>query len=166
MKKVSIRYQKMQDAKRFFDILVNPKFIYLPVKVKSLAEEKEYLKKNLLKRKNNLEWDYTILYGDEIAGAIGIKINQFRKYIGEIGYFIDEKYWGQGIASKAVKLIEYEGFKKIGLSRIEIIMRPENKASEKVALKNGYKKEGCLKKSLIDKRSGKMKDALLYAKTL
>lgn len=156
----------MQDAKRFFDILVNPKFIYLHVKVKSLAEQKEYLKKNLLKRKNNIEWNYAIIYGDEIAGAIGIKINQFRKYIGEVGYFIDEKHWGQGIASKAVKLIEKEGFKKLGLSRIEIIMRLENKASEKVAIKNGYEKEGCLKKSLVDKRTGKMKDAWLYAKTL
>lgn len=166
MKRVSIRYQKMQDAKRFFDILVNPKFIHLPVKVKSLAEEKEFLKNNPIKRKNNLEWNYTIIYGTEIVGGIGIKIHQSRKYIGEIGYFIDEKYWGQGIASRAVRLIEKEGFKKLGLSRIEIIMRPENKASEKVAVKNGYKKEGCLKKSLIDKRSGKMKDAWLYAKTL
>lgn len=166
MKKVSIRYQKVSDAKRFFDILVNPKFIYFPAKIKSVAEEREFLKQNAAKRKNNLEWDYAILCGAEIVGGIGLKINQFRKYIGEIGYFIDEKYWGRGIASQAVKLIEKEGFKKLGLSRIEILMRPENKASEKVALKNGYKKEGCLKKYLIDKRSGKMKDAWLYAKTL
>lgn len=44
-------------------------------------------------------------------------------------------------------------------------MQPENKASEKVALKCGYKKEGLLKKA-IDGNDGKKKDALIYAKVL
>jgi len=165
MPKIKIRYQQVKDAKRFFEILNNPNFIYLEIKVKSLAEEKEWLAKNLDRRKNNYEWNYTILYGGKVVGAIGFKINQFRKYIGEIGYFIDEKYWGKGIASQAVKLIEKEGFKKLGLKRMEILMRPENKSSEKVAIKNGYKKEGLLKKCLKDK-AGKLRDAWIYAKTL
>ena len=165
MKKISIKYQEVGDAARFFEILKNPNFIYFYLKIKSLSYERAHLKKEVLKRKNNLEWNYTILYGDDIVGGIGFKINQFRKYIGELGYFIDEKYWGQGIASKAVKLMEKEGFKKLGLSRIEILMRPENKGSEKVAIKNDYKKEGLLKKFIIDNRDGKMKDVWIYAKT-
>lgn len=166
MKKVEIRFQEVKDAKAFFNIITNPNYIYFYCSVKSIAEEREYLKKNVVKRKNNQGWNYTIIYGGEVVGGIGFKINQFRKYIGEIGYYIDEKYWSKGIATKAVKLIEKEGFKKIGLSRIEIIMRPENKASEKVAIKNGYQKEGLLRKYILDHKSGQMKDAWLYAKTL
>lgn len=165
MPKVSIRYQQVRDAQRFFDILSNPNFIYFGTKVKSAADEKKWLKKNSAKRKNNIEWNYTIFYENKVVGGIGFKINQFRKYIGEIGYFLDEEYWGRGITTKAVKLAEKEGFRKMGLSRIEILMRPENKASEKVAIKSGYTKEGLLKKCIKDK-AGKMRDVWLYAKTL
>jgi RimJ/RimL family protein N-acetyltransferase len=40
--------------------------------------------------------------------------------MGELGYFVDEKYWGKGIATEAVKLAEKIGFGKLGLKRIEI----------------------------------------------
>jgi ribosomal-protein-alanine N-acetyltransferase len=165
MPKITIRYQQVKDAQRFFDIINNPNFIYFHVTTKSIEDQKKWLRINPKKRKENKEWNYSILYGAKLVGGIGIKINQFRKYIGEIGYFIDEKYWGQGITTTAVTLTEQEGFKKLGLSRIEILMRPENKASEKVAIKNGYKKEGRMKKAVKDK-DGIMRDAWLYAKVL
>jgi len=44
-------------------------------------------------------------------------------------------------------------------------MQPANKASEKVAIKNGYHKEGLMKKAIKGK-DGKMKDGYLYAKVL
>lgn len=165
MSKIEIRYQQIKDAKRFCEILANPNFIYFGVQVKSLSDEKAWLRNNPIKRKNNIEWNYTIIYRAKIIGSVGLRINQLRKYIGEIGYFLDEKYWGQGLTTKAVKLIEKEAFEKRGLTRLEILMRPENKASEKVAIKNGYIKEGRLRKVIRDKE-GKMRDAFLYAKVL
>jgi ribosomal-protein-alanine N-acetyltransferase len=165
MPKITIRYQQVRDAQKFFDILSNPKFIYFPVRVQSVAAEASWLKSITEKRKNNIQWNYTILSDGQVVGGIGLKINYFRPYIGEIGYFIDEKYWGRGIATAAVKLIEKEGFGQIGLSRIEILMRPENKASAKVAIKNKYKREGRLKKIIKDQQ-GQMRDAWLYAKVL
>jgi len=165
MPKITIRYQQVRDAKRLFEILMNPNFLYFHASAKSVQDEREWLKKNPQKRKDNFEWNYAVLYGDKLVGAVGIKINQHRKYIGEIGYFLDEAYWGKGITTKAVALLEKEAFKKIGLRRIEILMRPENKASEKVAVKNSYQKEGLLKK-YIKERDGKMYDCLIYSKVL
>jgi ribosomal-protein-alanine N-acetyltransferase len=165
MPKITIRYQKVIDAKRFYEILNNPNFVFITAKPKTIQEEKDWLKNNPAWRKNNAVWNYSILFDNLVVGAVGIKINSHRKFIGEIGYLLDENYWGQGIATKAVKLVEKEGFEKLGLTRIEIIMQPENKASEKVALKCGYKKEGLLKKA-IDGNDGKKKDALIYAKVL
>lgn len=165
MSKITIRYQKVSDAKRFYEILSNPNFIYFTSKPKSIEDEKKWLKGNRERRKNNFEWSYAILYGDKIVGAVGIKINSHRKYVGEIGYFLDEKYWGKGITTEAVKLAEKEGFDKLGLTRIEIVMQPENKGSEKVAIKCGYNKEGLLKKA-VEGTDGKKKDVLMYAKVL
>lgn len=165
MKDLKIRYQMVKDATDFFRILKNPNFIYFLVNVNSIAEEKKALRKNTERRKNNESWNYTFLYKNKIVGGGGIRINRTRPYIGELGYFLDEKYWGRGLTTAAVKLMEQEGFNKLGLSRIEILMRPENKASEKVAIKNGYKKEGRLKKIIKD-REGRMHDAFIYAKVL
>lgn len=165
MPKISIRYQLVSDAKRFYEILNNPNFIFFTAKPKTVRDEKNWLRGNAKRRKDSTEWNYTILYDNQIVGAVGIKINFHRKYIGEIGYFLDENFWGKGITTSAVRLTEKECFGKIGLSRIEILMQPKNKASEKVAIKCGYKKEGLLKK-VIRGADGEKKDALLYAKVL
>jgi len=89
-----------------------------------------------------------------------MRVNQTRDHLGEIGYFVDSNYWGKGIATRATKLIEKWGFNKLKLKRIEIMMNPKNKASEKIAIKCGYKKEGLMKKALHDGKE----DAYLYAK--
>ncbi|MEI6597235.1 MAG: GNAT family N-acetyltransferase [bacterium] len=165
MPKVKLRLQKVSDAKRFYEILNNNKFVFFNARPKSAAAEKEYLKNSIKYRKDKIDWGYTIIYGEKIAGGIGIKINYHRKYVGEIGYFIDENFWSKGIATRAVKLAETICFKKLKLSRIEIVMRPENIASEKVAIKNGYLKEGRMRKA-VRTMDGKMKDCYLYAKVL
>lgn len=165
MPKIKLRLQKISDAKRFYEILNNDNFIYFGARPKSIADERKWLRGNVKRKKDNTDWSYTIIYSKEIVGGIGIKINYHRKYVGEIGYFIDEKYWRKGIASQAVKLIEKIGFKKLKLSRIEILMQPKNIGSEKVAIKNGYIKEGKMRKAFRSKE-GEMKDCYLYAKVL
>ncbi|MBU0528893.1 GNAT family N-acetyltransferase [bacterium] len=100
----------------------------------------------------------------KLIGGCGIAINQRRKYIGEIGYFIDEGYWGRGIASKAVTILENIGFETLHLKRIEILMNPKNIDSKKVALKCGYKKEGIMKKAIKD--GDNFSDSYLYAKVV
>lgn len=162
---IKIRLQKTTDAQRFYEILNNSNFTHFNARPKSVEDEKEWLKENSKRIKNNTEWNYTIINGEEIIGAIGVKINSHRDYIGEIGYFLDEKFWGQGIVSQAVKLIEDICFKKLKLTRLEIVMQPENKGSEKVAIKNKYLKEGLLKK-ILKHKDGVMKDCFLYAKVL
>jgi len=163
MEKVTIREQQVRDAKRFFEILNSPGLKDFGVRPKTIKDEIVFFKGETKRRKDNLAYDYTILYGKEIIGGIGFKVDQHRKYIAEIGYFVDENYWGRGIATKAVELIEKEGFGKYGLHRIEIRMSPNNPASEKVAIKAGYKKEGLLKES-HQEVGGKFRDSYLYAK--
>lgn len=52
---------------------------------------------------------------------------------------------------------------KLNLIRVEISMMVGHKASEKVAIKNNYVKEG-VQRSLVKGKDGKMKDCYLYAK--
>ncbi|MFA6512280.1 MAG: GNAT family N-acetyltransferase [Patescibacteria group bacterium] len=162
---IKIRLQKISDAERFYEILGNPHFTYFNVQPKSIKDERKWLAENPKRRKNNTEWNYTIMNDDEIIGAIGVKINLHRNHIGEIGYFLDEKFWGKGIATQAVKLVENICFKKLKLTRLEIVVQPKNEGSKKVAIKNKYLKEGLLKK-VLKYKDGSMKDCFLYAKVL
>lgn len=161
---IVIRRQRVSDAKRFYDILKNVNFKYFGSISNSVEEEREFLRKNAQKRKDNFEHNYTIIYDNKVVGAIGIKINQYRKYIGEIGYFVDEEYWGKGITTEAVKIVEKIAFNEMHLKRIEIIMNPKNKASERVAIKCGYKKEGKMSSVCYNSRSKTYDDVLMYAK--
>lgn len=160
--KVELRDQRVSDAKRFFEILNNPNFEYFKICPKNIEAERDFLRQNSEKRKNNKEFNYAILFNGKLVGGCGIHINQFRTFIGEIDYFLDEEYWGKGIATKAIKLLEDIGFKKLGLKRIEILMHPKNFSSEKVAVKCGYEKEGTMKQAA--RNGDEYTDAHLYAK--
>ncbi len=158
---ISIRFQRVSDAKRFYEILNCKEFKFFSAKPASIEEEKKFLAGGKERRKKNLEHDFTILFDGKVVGGGGIKVNQHRKHIGEIGYFIDYDYWGKGIASKAVSLIEEKG-KKLGITRFEIYVIPKNKASVKVALKNWYYKESLVRNShYLD---GKLVDMEVYVR--
>ncbi len=159
---IKLRYQEVSDAERYFEILSNPNFLYFEVKVKSVEEEREWLKKNPEKREKGQEYNYAVLYDDELVGACGIAMDTRRPHIGEIGYFLDERYWGKGITTAAVKQVEKIAFEDLGLVRVEIRIEPENIASERIAVKCGYTKEGSVRKAY--ERDGEYRDCLLYAK--
>lgn len=163
MPKIELRRQRISDAERFYEILSNPNFVYWAAKPKSIEDERKFLKGNVLRAKTNFQHNFAILFDGQLVGGCGIKIDQQRTYIGEIGYFIDERHWGKGIATESVRQLEKIGFETLGLARIEIRTDPRNKASEKVAIKSGYSKEGLLIKSF--KSGNKFLDELLYAKT-
>jgi len=163
MAKVELRFQKVSDAKRFYKILNNPNFIYFSAKPKSIEDEKKWIKASYRKRRGNTEHHYTILYGGKVVGGCGIRIDRNRDHIGEMGYFVDEAYWGRGIAAKAVRILERIGFGKLKLRRIAILMNSKNSRSERVATKSGYRREALLRKT-IKRKDGKYDNTFIYAK--
>lgn len=70
---------------------------------------------------------------------------------GNIGYDLNNNYWGQGIMTEAVSAVlkrVYSGSLRCGeLNRIQADTIPGNIASEKVLLKLGFKEEGIRRQS-------------------
>ncbi|MFY1111535.1 MAG: GNAT family N-acetyltransferase [Methanosarcinaceae archaeon] len=163
MPKVRIRPQELSDAERFFEIIMNTNMEFLEVPVKTLEDEECFMQLNEVKRRKHLEYNYSILLDGKLVGACGLKIDQHRPYIGEIGYFVDEACQGREIATEAVKLLEKIGFEQFCLQRIIILLDVRNRASERVAQKCGYENEGVLKK--VHKIGEEFHDCFLYAKT-
>lgn len=94
--------------------------------------------------------NFGIEYDGNLCGVIGIVIQKdvYRKSA-EIGYWIGESFWDQGIATKAIKLITKYGFENLKLVRIQAGVFEFNTASMKALEKNGYKKEGIFKKAIF-----------------
>ncbi len=159
---VTIRHQRISDAKRFFEIVQSPNFQYIPLTIKNLDEEKKFLRLNREKRRKHVEYNFSILYDGTLVGAIGVKIISGYPYVGEIGYLVDENYWGRGIASQALKLIEAFAFETLRLVRLEILIATPNTRSVTVAVKGGFVMEGRLHRRLFAK--GIFYDCYLYAK--
>jgi ribosomal-protein-alanine N-acetyltransferase len=82
---------------------------------------------------------------------------------GQVGYWIDQRYAGQGVMPTAVAMaVDYCLF-ELDLHRIEVAIRPENAASLRVVEKLGFIKIGLAPRYLhID---GDWRDHLLFAIT-
>ena len=82
---------------------------------------------------------------------------------GWVGYWVDSRFHGHGVATAAVALAVAHGFGPVGLHRIEATIAPENLASRAVVAHLGFRAEGHLVRYLdID---GAWRDHLLYALT-
>ncbi|KAJ7973435.1 Acetyltransferase (GNAT) domain protein [Quillaja saponaria] len=80
----------------------------------------------------------------------------------DMGYAIAVKYWGKGIATKAVKIAVPQVFKDLpDLVRLQSHVFVENKASQRVLEKAGFLKEGILNKYTYIK--GNIKDLVVFS---
>jgi ribosomal-protein-alanine N-acetyltransferase len=103
-----------------------------------------------------------ITINDELVGGIGIHPQEdIQCKNAELGYWLAEPFWGNGIISKAIpQMVEY-GFKTFDINRIFARPFDSNIASQKVLQKAGFKLEARLSKTLF--KNGEFQDELIYA---
>ena len=153
---VNKTYQKWMNDSEIF------RFSKQSNKKHSLRQIKEFV---LNKKKSKSEFLYKILiYENKKNKHVGnIKLGpiNFENKTADISYFIGEKnYWGQGITTKAIKMIINLAKKKFKLKKLQAGHWEKNIASKKVLLKNKFKLEGILK-SQIQTKKGRV-DRYLY----
>jgi [ribosomal protein S5]-alanine N-acetyltransferase len=108
--------------------------------------------------------NFAITVDNEAVGGIGLTLGEdIERISAEVGYWLGENYWGNGITSSALKGILDYGFNDLGLKRIFAKPLEHNMASRRVLEKNGFILEAILKKSVI--KSGKIYNQALYAIT-
>ena len=89
-----------------------------------------------------------VIYKDELVGAIGAQFKEdIYRYSAELGYWIGEPFWGKGIATRIIKSLTSYIFDTYKIKRIYGNTFPNNIGSNKVLLKNGFQKEGTLRKA-------------------
>ena len=88
-------------------------------------------------------WSFGIFANGVLVGQVtlgGVMLGSMRS--ASIGYWIDQDHAGRGLMPRAVALVCDFAFFELGLHRLEINLRPENRASRRVAEKLGFTAEG------------------------
>ena len=105
---------------------------------------------------------FAIANSEEAIGGIGVELQSAdQRRSAEIGYWLAEPFWNQGIMTLAVRAITEYAFAECDLVRIYTTVLDWNPASARVLEKAGYRPEGRLRKSVV--KDGKLVDELLYA---
>jgi len=80
------------------------------------------------------------------VGSVGITLQGgWRDHLGEIGYWVGKRHWGQGIAGAALRQMTEYGFAELRLKKLFAGVIAPNTASMRVLTKCGYQLEGILK---------------------
>jgi RimJ/RimL family protein N-acetyltransferase len=98
-----------------------------------------------------------------LLGAIGAHHFDFQACSCAVGYWLAAPARGHGHASAALRLLARWLFDALGLERVELTTDPDNLASQRVAQRCGFVREGRLRSHLRIRHSGERRDSLIYS---
>jgi ribosomal-protein-alanine N-acetyltransferase len=96
-----------------------------------------------------------------MVGTIGFTAWHPHRGCLEVGYSLARACWGQGYAAEALRLVLDQCFRVMRVHRVEAYHDVDNPASGRVMEKCGMRKEGVLRRQILNK--GEWRDVCLWA---
>ncbi|PKM53189.1 MAG: GNAT family N-acetyltransferase [Firmicutes bacterium HGW-Firmicutes-5] len=104
----------------------------------------------------------SIVVGEKAVGSIGIFLKEdVYEKSGELGYWLAEEYWRQGIMSSAVKKICKEAFVQFDVERIFAEPFETNVGSRRVLENAGFTYEGTMRNGVY--KNSKLQSYCMYS---
>ncbi len=107
----------------------------------------DYINISQFQYERNETVQFVLLYKGEIVGAIGYHRIDWMNRLTSIGYWIGERYQGNGLITKSCSRVLDYSFGTMGLNRIEIRCATENLKSQSVPKRLGFKEEGLIRQA-------------------
>lgn len=97
------------------------------------------------------------------VGSIGVFVkDDIYSKTAEIGYWLGEPFWGNGIVSRAIEEMSHTAFEQLDIVRLYAEPFAINHGSRRALEKAGYQLEGILSKNIF--KLGEVLDSCIYAK--
>jgi RimJ/RimL family protein N-acetyltransferase len=93
-------------------------------------------------------------------GSIGMRTNESR--VGHIGYWCAQEARGRGYTTRALRVVSRYAIEELRFGRLELITDPDNHASQRVAEKVGFRREGVLRSHLLHP-DGRRRDSVMFS---
>ncbi|MEG0471930.1 MAG: GNAT family protein [Solibacillus sp.] len=116
---------------------------------------------SIFRNKTGVRWGITEKDQLVVIGSCGFLNVDGQHARAEIGFELNQAYWGKGIASETLKPIITYGFKQLKLQRIQALIEPANTASQKLVERHGFVREGLLRS--YEYTCGKFDDLYMYS---
>jgi RimJ/RimL family protein N-acetyltransferase len=107
-----------------------------------------------------LHQSFAITYDGIVVGAIGITTNRMSS--GSIGYWCVREARGRGLTTRALRILCRWALEELELERLELLTDPDNVASQRVAEKVGFRREGVLRSHLLHP-DGRRRDSVMFS---
>lgn len=108
------------------------------------------------------EYVFAVTVEGKFVGCISAAPQKnIHKFTAEIGYYIAPQFWGNGLATQAVKLLTEYIFGNTEIMRLYAEPFVRNKASCRVLEKAGFTFEGTLRKNAV--KNGAVEDMKMYS---
>jgi RimJ/RimL family protein N-acetyltransferase len=128
----------------------------------SIKDAKSYIKFCKKLKQNHYEFSIKLKSSGKLAGIISLmNIDKFGKKA-EIGCWLGQRYWRQGIGAESAKAIMKFALNKLKLIRLEANVCCENQVSKNLWRKLGFKKEGTKRHALRSRATGRWHDTCIY----
>ena len=161
--RIILRKMSKEDLSDVFEYASDPKvsefLLWSPHRSKDFTKKYLFYVEKRYKRAEFYDW--AIEYDGKMIGTCGFTSLSLENQCGEIGFVLNSKYWGMGIAKEAADLVIKYGFEVLELNRIEARYMSENTQSRRVMEKCGMTYEGTHYSSLFVK--GKYRDVGICA---
>jgi RimJ/RimL family protein N-acetyltransferase len=98
---------------------------------------------------------------DNLLGALGMSNFDWAGMTGEIGYWMAPEARRRGVGARATRMLAVWALTILGLERVELLAHPENEASQRLAERAGFTREGVLRK--YRRRHGVREDLVIFS---
>ncbi|WP_193769083.1 GNAT family N-acetyltransferase [Metasolibacillus meyeri] len=116
---------------------------------------------SIYNNKTGIRWGITLKEQGIVIGSCGFHNMVSQHFRTEIGFELSKEQWGKGIAAEAVGAIINYGFEHLHFQRIEALIEPPNRSSQKLVEKIGFVREGLLRN--YEFTGGKFDDLYMYS---
>jgi RimJ/RimL family protein N-acetyltransferase len=107
-----------------------------------------------------IHWAIVGVDDSDVLGEVSLSGIDRRQGRASVGYWLTASARGRGVATRAVGLAARCAFTDLGLARLELTCGPDNAASQAVAERSGFRREGLLRSHLAFQ--GGRRDSLVY----
>lgn len=116
----------------------------------------------VLSLKSSQGIELAIIVDNHFAGSIGVTFEKdIYRHNAEIGYWLGESFWNQGIMNQVLQMLIPYIFKEFTIHKLVAEVFSNNIASQKVLIKNGFILEATLVEHIYKEK--KYQDIKLYS---
>lgn len=116
------------------------------------ADTTAFIRESIQAWKEDRAWDYSVRASDNPRKHLGNisfwTVSKLGK-IAEIGYWVRSDETSRGVCTEAVKLLLEDMFNSLGYHKVVLRIAVGNHASDRVAEKLGFTREGVLREELL-----------------